>query len=498
MRLPFSKLFHSSYSRITLNRTTTLFFVFSFIHCFTQGIIQSFLFSIDTEYNSILSPITTANIPSINMTVCDGSPGNWRLRICNDVPSHRPYPCSDIFRSAVDTHNNLVADRQMVLDGDNLVITPSSNFTVVVSSGSKSVSLSLQCTQTLLYSEQFMHNWQREDLTFVFLQFWLFGISVFAIMTDSVPHTLTVLITRVIITAWAAYAVWRTNYYKSQFTEIIFNPGTPCSFNIYPTYFQLRVSYEIPDLILNVTALLIACRLSIKLLRDYSAQSLKCVGAPTHINRIHKFFMAVLACLQLEGFALAAATALWLDVIVNTALAKISAHNLIYKGLIVLTIILLLPWIAMGWYAIKNEMKRLMIVYLGIAFFLLTSWSLMFYSIVYRWEFLNWPYLGCFTVASLILIVASLVLGVICRLNFGKGLAQYLRAEAALASVDFAPEVFKHDEEKASLDLDIKVPATFREPDEGFNSASTVSKWNDTLQKLRPVETIYVTSARSA
>ncbi|KNZ71870.1 hypothetical protein J132_05695, partial [Termitomyces sp. J132] len=376
------------YSRITLNRTTTLFFVFSFIHCFTQGIIQSFLFSIDTEYNSILSPITTANIPSINMTVCDGSPGNWRLRICNDVPSHRPYPCSDIFRSAVDTHNNLV------LDGDNLVITPSSNFTVVVSSGSKSVSLSLQCTQTLLYSEQLcarfprqshpihrfffsMHNWQREDLTFVFLQFWLFGISVFAIMTDSVPHTqLTVLITRVIITAWAAYAVWRTNYYKSQFTEIIFNPGTPCSFNIYPTYFQLRVSYEIPDLILNVTALLIACRLSIKLLRVRD-----------------------------------------------------------------------IP------------------------------------------EFLNWPYLGCFTVASLILIVASLVLGVICRLNFGKGLAQYLRAEAALASVDFAPEVFKHDEEKASLDLDIKVPATFREPDEGFNSASTVSKWNDTLQKLRPVHT---------
>lgn len=58
------------------------------------------------------------------------------------------------------------------------------------------------------------------------------------------------------------------------------------------------------------------------------------------------------------------------------------------------------------------------------------------------------------------LIVASIVLGVICRLNFGKGFAQYLHAEAALESSNFAPEVFKHDEEKYSLELEIKVPET--------------------------------------
>ncbi|KAG6891806.1 hypothetical protein C0993_006295, partial [Termitomyces sp. T159_Od127] len=42
-----------------------------------------------------------------------------------------------------------------VLDGKNLVIGEAANATgVVVSSGSQSIFLNLQCTQTLLYSEQ--------------------------------------------------------------------------------------------------------------------------------------------------------------------------------------------------------------------------------------------------------------------------------------------------------------------------------------------------------
>lgn len=49
----------------------------------------------------------------------------------------------------------------------------------------------------------------------------------------------------------------------------------------------------------------------------------------------------------------------------------------------------------------------------------------MFYSIVYRWTFMQWPFLGCFTTASLVLLFASTSLGVVCRLNFGKGHAEY-------------------------------------------------------------------------
>jgi len=239
--------------------------------------------------------------------------------------------------------------------------------------------------------------------------------------------------------------------------EMIFQSGTPCSTDIFPTYFSTRISYEIPDLILNCTALIIACYLSWTLLQDYNAQSFKCVGAPEHINRINKFFMAVLACLQLEAFVLVTAMGLWIDVLMNTAIAELSLHTPAYKALIILTTIFLVPWVTMGWYAIRREIKMLMVIFLGITFLIIVGWSVMFYSIVYRWTFMQWPYFGCFTVASLVLVIATMVLGTVCRLNFGKGLAQYLHAEAALASSNFAPEVFLHDEEKGAMDLE-KIP----------------------------------------
>jgi hypothetical protein len=63
---------------------------------------------------------------------------------------------------------------------------------------------------------------------------------------------------------------------------------------------------------------------------------------------------------------------------------------------------------------------------------------------------MQWPYLGCFTVASFIILIASIILGVVCRLNFGKGLKQYLHAEETLESLHFAPDAFAHRSKSVS------------------------------------------------
>ncbi|KAH8993169.1 hypothetical protein EDB92DRAFT_441376 [Lactarius akahatsu] len=47
----------SVYLRITLNWVTISFFCFSFIHCFAQGTLQSFLFSADDSWGSFTSAI---------------------------------------------------------------------------------------------------------------------------------------------------------------------------------------------------------------------------------------------------------------------------------------------------------------------------------------------------------------------------------------------------------------------------------------------------------
>ncbi|TFK37643.1 hypothetical protein BDQ12DRAFT_150777 [Crucibulum laeve] len=490
----------SAYSRITLNRLTAAFFLFSFIHCFSQGIIQSLLFTVDAEYNAlvytIVKPVHTG-IPAANITFLDGPPGRLqldrlRLMMCNDIPHGQvTYPCIEVFNSkaVLSSQNTTVLKNWQ--NGIDVASNREDPFNIaritgvtLTTHGSPPITLSLQCTQTLVHPEQIFQNFRREDVTLILIQFWLLAISTLAIVNDSVPHTLAVLITRGLITGWSIYAVWRTQYYKDIFQEIISKPGTPCSLELFSPYFQTRTAYEIADLVLSCTALVTACCLSWTLLRSF-----KCVGAPEKINRINKFFMALLACLQLEAFVLVAAMGLWIDVLIKTAIAKISAHSTIYLGLFIITTILLLPWITMGWYAIQREMKKTMAAFLLVAFLITLGWLIMFYSIVYRWTFVQWPFLGCFTVASLILLVASIALGVICRLNFGKGLAEYLRAEAALASSNFAPEIFSHDEEKQISPLKEKQTdfeesvATFYIPE--LHSNATIEERKD-LAFVRP------------
>lgn len=90
---------------------------------------------------------------------------------------------------------------------------------------------------------------------------------------------------------------------------------------------------------------------------------------------------------------------------------------------------------------------------------------------------MQWPYLGCFTVASFVLLAASVVLGIVCRINFGKGLAEYcefsfpintqirvlsfclistVHAESALAALNFVPDEFAHRADSVRFSKDFK------------------------------------------
>jgi len=286
----------------------------------------------------------------------------------------------------------------------------------------------------------------------------LFIISYIAIMYDSIPHTLAVLCARFLITGWSAYEIWRTLDIKKRFEILFINPDSPCGINLYPTYFKTRIAFEIPDLLLNTTALVMSSYLGWQLVKAYQRETLKYLGPPAKIMRIYKYFMAVLVCLQLAVFVLVVAMGLWIDQLVNGAIAKISSHTPIYQALFLTTTVFLLPWIAMGWYAIRHEMKKLMALFLGIAFIFISGWAIMFYSLVYRWTFVQWPLLACFTVESYIVLIGSMVFGVLCWLNFGEGLSHYLYAEDKLGSSDFEPQTFPHDDVEKGKQLHGQAP----------------------------------------
>lgn len=468
----------SAFRQVVLTKVTAAFFVFSLLLCFSQGIINAVLFSIDSEYETVVhGVVNAAALPQPEIADLRGTLGSLTLRVCDDIPYYgradkhcitvvdplkdltfEDFPIERFRRdeassqgasvSAGDAKNPIVVSREEVKTL-SVEVTPPSNATdalvKLVLKNSVTHYLDARCTRTLLYADKVLRNSKREEVVFVALQFWIFGMSFIAIIFNSIPHTVAVLGARILMTAWSAFTLWRSQNNFARFKELYFNQSrpTPCNLVLgFTDYFQDRSDLQIPEVILNCTGLLISAYMSWTLIKTFHETKLMRVGAPPAVLRLYKYFMAVLVCLQLGAFILMSTLGLWADELFSIFEERISEHTVAYKALIVITSVLVIPIGTLGWISIKRERRMLMGVFLFMLFALLAGWGTMFGSQIFRWTFMDWPLLAGLNVASLVLIIASMTLGVICWLNFDKGLGHYFYVEDILASSDFTPGVF--------------------------------------------------------
>jgi hypothetical protein len=66
-----------------------------------------------------------------------------------------------------------------------------------------------------------------------------------------------------------------------------------------------------------------------------------------------------------------------------------------------------------------------MAIFLVLAIAYLGSWGVMFRSETFRWTWVQWTFFGTVSTTSVLLTLTSFLLGLICRVNFGKGLPRY-------------------------------------------------------------------------
>ncbi|KAH9003904.1 hypothetical protein EDB86DRAFT_3073024 [Lactarius hatsudake] len=224
---------------------------------------------------------------------------------------------------------------------------------VVISSddGSMSMTLDPVCTFTLLYPQAKLSQARREELSLVGSQFWFYGLAVFAIVFESIPHILALLIARLIATGWSTYALWRTTNIRDRMFHLIEKADTPCHFDLYSQYFVRRFALQLADLVLHLDALLISTYLSWRLYKLYRTHTFRRVGPPKNVLRMYGYFLAVLVSIQLSTFTLVNAMALWVDQLLHGAIKDLSLHTPVYNGTFILTIVLLIPWLMMGWYS---------------------------------------------------------------------------------------------------------------------------------------------------
>ncbi|KAF7340022.1 B-block-TFIIIC domain-containing protein [Mycena venus] len=317
------------------------------------------------------------------------------------------------------------------------------------------------CMWSLNWPVSVLDNTKREDIVFIAFQFWVLGMSAVALLNESIPHIIASLLTHVLATAWSAFQLSQTAAFHKDFTQYITNGACSGVPSLLPTYWDQRNDAEIPTLALNLAALLVSCVLTWKLVKLFGWQTFKRVGASLTINRVYKLVLLLSITLQLSLFFMGATVSLFLDQLINGWIGHLAWYGTLYKVMFIITGVLLIPWLMLGWFSVRREMRLGMIIFLGLSVCYLAGWGIMFMSTTFRWTFRTWSFFSIVATASVCLAFMSFVLGVVCRLNFGKGLLRYLNAHESLPGDDFTPVTHGGDPEKVSFPSNEKPVPTF-------------------------------------
>lgn len=114
-------------------------------------------------------------------------------------------------------------------------------------------------------------NTKREDMVFIAFQFWVLGMSIVALLNESIPHILASLVTHLMATAWAGFQITHTANFRSDFNRVITH-GACKNVALLPHYWNARGKAEIPSLALNVIALFVSSFLTWKLIKVISSE----------------------------------------------------------------------------------------------------------------------------------------------------------------------------------------------------------------------------------
>ncbi|KAG8745420.1 hypothetical protein FRC10_008130 [Ceratobasidium sp. 414] len=307
------------------------------------------------------------------------------------------------------------------------------------------VELTPGCALALAWPAQVLRDFAREDLAMIGFQVWLLGMSVVAILNESIPHLVAGLFTQALSTGWSAFQMARSSSFRAQYEATIVR-GACSGVDVLPEYFSHRTQDEIPIVVLNGIFLATMIGLSWRMCRVYGWQTFKRIGASRVMTRAYRLVLAFSIHLQLAVYFFVTSSALWVDELLNGPVACFAEHRPIYEGVFITSVLLLLPWLILGWIGVRRENKLMMHAFLFISFLFVTAWAAMFASDVYRWTFATWPFFSAMTVVSYVVLVATTGLAVVCRYNFKKVQSQQL-----LPGAEFSDALPPADPEKVEF-----------------------------------------------
>ena len=195
--------------------------------------------------------------------------------------------------------------------------------------------------------------------------------------------------------------------------------------NPLPTYWHDRANAEIPSAAFNSAALIVSALLTYRLIKTYNWATFKRIGADRKISRVYKIVLSLSVTLQLSLFFIVVSMALWIDQLCNGFIGRLAKNMTLYRVIYIIVLILLVPWIVIGWKSVRKENRKMMHLFLAFNVVLIGGWASMFASITFRWTFSQWRFFSIISTAAVFLSLVTLVLGIWCRKNFGSDLHKY-------------------------------------------------------------------------
>ncbi|KAF8175156.1 hypothetical protein BJ912DRAFT_822266, partial [Pholiota molesta] len=423
------------YARVTLTRFTTLYFFFAIITCIILSGLQGVTFTDNSNAISALTAIVGNNRLDHGIVVLEGR----TLRLCDSIPHQAGTNCTDVLTFGPKDLQNRSAQEvcSHYSNGGNDTSPVSAN-------QDSSVILHASCILSLRWLDETIQDNQREDVVTFGFELWLFVLALVTILNESIPHLVAAVLGHIFGTAWSGYRVQSMKNLRSIYQNYIL-PEACDNHDLLGNWWDIRIDHGIPVVVMNCVALIALSLLSVKLFRVYTTESFSRVGASAKVHRMYKIVLLFSVCLQLSGFFSVAASGMWIDKVCHGAVRQLAAHSKLYLAAFIVTLVVGSKF--SGWVCVRKECKIRFGIFIAISVFLLVISTLMFESPLYRFIFACWPLFRTMTVTAYVLIVITTILAVLCRLNFGKGLAHYLQVTDALEGMDFTPVVFPKEKD---------------------------------------------------
>ncbi|KAH8120479.1 hypothetical protein DFH11DRAFT_66333 [Phellopilus nigrolimitatus] len=303
----------------------------------------------------------------------------------------------------------------------------------------------LFCPMIASYSTNLFRDNRMEDVVFVVIHAYLLFVTVYAIARESIPHIVVIFSIRFLSAIWSLSRFIETIAVKKSLGRLVHAASCPSDF-FGPKFFENRHIFEGLLLCSSTFMIILEAFLATKLGRVYFKRPWRVVQVSNEMQKMYKLLLGFSVVVQISALIFPTTMALWIDQIMNTWYSHATGnHIVLFRSFSIVLTILLPPWIAIGWYSLRREWPRATIVFLAFGAAFLGCLLALPFSPMFRWTFTTWWFFGMIFTATVVLFVATLVLAVLCRRNFGKNLDHYLLVQSRLSDRDFAHDHFEED-----------------------------------------------------